>query len=106
MESFAGDLGFEGGVRSTVTRLHNGYNYGRSTLSIAVEDYEKQRDLPVEFSFDPGVLSADEIEILWQRMEQLIAHAVVAPETPVCGAPAAERSGAFSGVGAVQRDTV
>ena len=105
VEPFQGELGFESGIQSTVMGLHSGYvSHG---LEIAVCDYEKQKDVHLEFKFDASVLALHEVEALLRRMERLITRALAVPQSPIYELPLlgeAERQQVLHGFNDTQRE--
>ncbi|MCR6479407.1 non-ribosomal peptide synthase/polyketide synthase [Variovorax sp. ZS18.2.2] len=105
VESFQGDLGFEG-IRTSVLPLHNGHE--RQPLAVYVRDYEHGRPVHIEFNHDPALFSAEEMAAHLRRLQGLCRAAFDAPDTRVRDLPlmdAAERELVVHGFNRPRLDT-
>jgi hypothetical protein len=80
VEPFDGDVELDG-ARVRMVRLHNGYT--PVPLALAVCDYEKSQSVQVQFSHDPQVLNAQQVQATIRRLHHLLNAAIAAPETAI-----------------------
>ncbi|MYM28287.1 amino acid adenylation domain-containing protein [Duganella sp. CY15W] len=85
VEGFMGDLQFEGDIQTKTFPLHNGYE--RQPLGIYVRDYEQEKPVHIEFNFDTGLLTLDEVRQHVTRIERFTLAAIAAPEASLLALP-------------------
>ncbi len=104
VENFPGDLSTEVG-HMVVASHHNGFE--AVALALYLRNYEKSRDVRVEFNFDPAVLSRAEVETAVIRIERLLRAALEMPDMPQWQLPlldAAERRQVVHGFNATRAE--
>jgi non-ribosomal peptide synthetase component F len=102
VEPFEGDVELAE-ARVRMVRLHNGYE--PVPLALAVCDYEKSQSVQVQFSHDPQVLDAQQVQATIRRLHHLLNAVIAAPETAIGKLPlmAPDEAGQLAGFNRTQQ---
>ncbi|HET7865194.1 MAG TPA: amino acid adenylation domain-containing protein, partial [Burkholderiaceae bacterium] len=90
VEQFVGDVTIEGGHLFMVPQ-HNGYE--DVPLALYVRDYQRTKDVVVEFNHDPKVLTRAAVERVVGHIGRMVSAALADPGLPLARLPLLDEAG-------------